>query len=180
MSFIKTIWKDPVWSKVIATAIISAFTILATWWGAQKFNLWAFFTQKTQLPNWLIFLLALSGIALVAILFIKITNNKKASLTFQSYTRDSFFDLNFEWSYRLGDEPWDFKTLCPECLNEVTAQEKTDFSHQYSINKKHEFVCSNCNYSASFDGEIHNFYGEVKKSISRKIRTGEWRTSLKQ
>jgi hypothetical protein len=49
----KFIWKDPVWSKVIATGIISLLAFLA----AKYTKVWPLIISKTAIPNWLFFIL---------------------------------------------------------------------------------------------------------------------------
>jgi len=70
---LKGVWNDPVWSKVIAGAILGASAVTASyllnWWPHIRqglLNAWIFFGQATVLPEWaLLSLLSLLALILI-------------------------------------------------------------------------------------------------------------------
>lgn len=76
-----TIWKDPVWSKVIAVAIISAFVFVSTyligaWPSIFQFSIkvYAFLIESTMVTNWLIALLFVMSFLFITGLLLKLKN----------------------------------------------------------------------------------------------------------
>lgn len=56
----KKIWGDPVWSKVIATLILSALAVL---WAGLHFNWWPLILATSPVPHWLLGLLIIMIVA---------------------------------------------------------------------------------------------------------------------
>jgi hypothetical protein len=98
---IKSLWKDPVWSKVIATGILALLTYL----GAYLLGLspaiiaffaqsWGFFTATSSVPNWLIGLMTIPCLVLGWALVVELKSRMSAEVTepvnWNSYQRDNF------------------------------------------------------------------------------------------
>jgi len=75
---LKKIWHDPVWSKVIAAAIMAALTAIA---GLSWQSIGAFLLARSPVANWLLGLLVLIILCEGAILFAERTKNAKRVTT---------------------------------------------------------------------------------------------------
>ncbi len=122
---LKKIWADPVWSKVIATAILTVAatvtTYLVGWWpniatNASKIGFLA--AASTPVPNWLlvpICLLAAFGVFVpLAILYRHI-----AGPDWHDYQQDTFFGIVWRWRYA-RDTIITPVAFCPRCDTQMS------------------------------------------------------------
>jgi hypothetical protein len=119
---LKKIWKDPVWSVVIATGIIAAFAAVSNyflgWWTgviAQLKKSWHFMQYTTPLPNWLIGILIFGAIAAISILLIKFKATPSKAITPKSYKDDIFFDIHWRWICDSFGGIHDLSSFCQIC-----------------------------------------------------------------
>lgn len=121
----KSIWNDPVWSKVISAAILAAAAALGTyfldWWpvmGRYLSEGIAFSAAKSLIPNWLTAVLGLLAIPtlllLLALAWQLLRPEKPSAADWEAYTSDNFFGLLWRWRY-IGQSMSEMHTFCPHC-----------------------------------------------------------------
>ncbi|WP_323847441.1 hypothetical protein [Microbulbifer magnicolonia] len=171
------IWKDPVWSKVIATAIISFLAALVYKMGVSSestvklvSDLANFLTKNFEVKMWQVVLLLGSAVTLLVVIYRWFSKK----FFYSSYRTEYLFDndimgLKWEWKYSADGELVDFKCLCPACSMQMYFKDKTVDS-----TPRCEYVCPKCSYSHGFTG-FKNVEVLVKLLIERIIRLGRWK-----
>lgn len=182
MPAIKEIWKDPVWSKVIAAAILAACAALVAtlqgWWPAIRGVVaiaWNWLGESSRHPNWLLIALWLAlALLLISIIFIVIAsfNSEPRSQkhSWKSYTTDHFFGL--QWTWKLDDSGliYDVFALCADCKCQVYSRRVGHYRED-----KYGFYCDVCeNDKAIFNSAPDFIEQKVKLRIAKNLRTGEW------
>lgn len=177
----KSIWNDPVWSKVISTGIVGAFALglsyFLDWWpvlGAYLTTALTFASDKSLIPNWLIGLLilaALPAVAIIATLVWQAVSPRAAeSISWQSYTSDFFMGLRWRWCYA-GDYMIDFRTFCPHCDFQVHPENVS----AYRVVDRIAFHCESCNtHLGTFDESYRSLENKAERFAQQKIRNGKW------
>jgi hypothetical protein len=181
------IWKDPVWSKVIATGIITVIASLYLYWQYgwliiknEAQNAYNFILSSTATPNWLLAIMAIPALLFIfafAILLKNIlTNSKPLKNSYKNYVSDDFFGLKWIWSYYGDGSISNLHSLCPHCDYQVLAK---NISSYYAVPKL-AFECDECNYSAGvFKGDYSELEQKVKLKIQKNLRTNEWKNKVK-
>ena len=183
---LKNIWKDPVWSKVIATAILAVLGI----GGAYASNRWADFsigdsiinfldvsyswaTSRSSIPNWLsliIGLLVLPTILVFLIFLWNLIRGENTSPSWRSYKEDVFFGIRWRWKY-IDESITEVHTFCPHCDFQVYPQSAS----AYIAVERIEFQCDSCHRRL---GIFEENYGTLKNKAIRfaqqKLRNGSW------
>lgn len=88
------------------------------------------------------------------------------------------FDWNrgLDGKYTLSKEsPY---PICPDCMNDLVLSNKT--AEGYYSSRPTRFVCENCGFSQSIDGNHDDYIIKIRREIIRRVRTGEWRNSLEK
>jgi hypothetical protein len=152
---LKSIWKDPVWSAVIAGAIATALgavgTLLLGLWpaiGGWFVNLWKVAAQPSPLTNWVVWLLAVLTIPtllmLIALMWGAVRPSPAAVSVatddWRMYTEDEFLGLRWRWKYFTGGGMERPVPFCPSCDYQV-------FPHQasaYNVIDRIGFHCDSC------------------------------------
>jgi|SRR5690554_576713 len=181
----KNLWKDPVWSKVIATGIL-AFLAYA---GAYLLGLlpaifallpqaWIFLKASSSVPNWLILIITipciLFGCALAIELKNRVTIEGTEPVNWNAYQRDNFFGLLWSWKYS-GNCIEGLHSLCPNCEYQVLPRDV----RSYAIVPHFECKCDDCGYSAGeFEGQPRELLQKVELKIQKELRTGNWVTRI--
>lgn len=177
---IKGIWKDPVWSKVIATGILAAIASIGTYifgvWpaiGSVISQGWSFIVARTPTPNWLLGLMAIPCLLVIFVLLLGIRerlSESEPAKTWKSYTRDNFFGLLWSWSYT-GNQIDNLHALCPQCEYQILPKDVSS----YTVVPRFDCSCDDCGYSAgSFEGYPDELHQKVKLKIQKALRTGQW------
>jgi hypothetical protein len=116
------IWKDPVWSKVIAAGIIAALAAVSGyflgWWPrlislAKK--MWQFMLSTTPLPNWLIGILIIGTTGALSILIILFKATSSKNVTLKTYNDDIFFNIHWRWNCDSFGGIHNLSSFCPTC-----------------------------------------------------------------
>lgn len=178
---IKTLWKDPVWSKVIATGILA----LLAYVGAYLLGLlpaivdffvrlWSFLIASSSLPNWLIAIMAIPclmlGWALLVELKDRMSNEDSEPVNWKSYKKDNFFGLLWVWGYS-GNRIDGLHSLCPNCEYQILPRNVS----AYAVVPRFECICDDCGCSAgSFEGDPRELLYKVELKIQKEVRTGNW------
>ncbi|HUW27893.1 MAG TPA: hypothetical protein VMV97_04725 [Sulfuriferula sp.] len=178
---IKSLWKDPVWSAVIAAAVIgvggACGTYLLGFWprmatfGSQ---VWRLFTTSTAVPNWLLVLLGVATIPTLLLLaagmwalFAKKTSSQPSWV---AYTSDMFFGLRWRWRYTAGSIDG-LNTFCPHCDYQVFPYEAS----AYQMVDRIGFKCDSCQRGlGEFDESILSLKSKVERFIQQKVRNDNW------
>ncbi|WP_413664871.1 hypothetical protein ACG1BZ_06285 [Microbulbifer sp. CNSA002] len=177
---LKGIWKDPVWSKVIATGILAVIASFGTYifgvWpeiGSAFSQAWSFTIASTSTPNWLLALMAIPCILLIFSVLVEIKGKISASeptKTWKSYTRDNFLGLLWSWRYT-GNKIYNLHSLCPQCEYQILPKDVSAFSAV----PRYDYSCEDCGYSAgSFEGYPEDLLQKVQLKIQKGLRTGQW------
>ncbi|CAN7314218.1 hypothetical protein LJR029_005493 [Caballeronia sp. LjRoot29] len=189
MGFLRRIWKDPVWSKVISAVILLALAYGAHLAGITLDGVWAaalssarYFVEPVALARWLLWLWIMFTAAVFSIVALRIyifatekpvqapPPKRTASLPHQAYVTDMFFKFRWRWKTAASGEVWDISMYCPACDQQLVT---SDFeTYRY---REFHCVCSHCKYTAEVDGSSpFDMENKIKLAAERKIRTGEW------
>ena len=180
---LKELWKDPVWSAVIAACIIATAGAL----GAYLFGYWPvlaqlvlsgwnFLRSSSEMPNWLVALLIIGVVPTVIILVAlasQLLRGQSASLVdWSNYTTDEFFGLRWRWLYS-GGYIINLHTFCPKCDYQVFARDVSNYDFVDRI----QFVCESCNSDlVVLDESPARLDNKVQRFIQQKIRNNSWRS----
>lgn len=176
------IWKDPVWSKIIATGLLTLFGVISAYF----FNMWPsiklvcvegfhYFFSESEIPNWLIAIMG-GCTAIVVVVLLIIVKEKimpdSIDKTWKSYTRDNFFGLEWHWTFGSnGGEIYKLYSCCARCQYQVFPQDVSSYVTVDVISYK----CDSC---GSEVGPFHESHDEVESKVRRfiqqKLRTGSW------
>ena len=178
---IKKIWKDPVWSKVIAVGILGILASIVTYffgvWPAiisTLIQVWEYVLETTLIPRWLLGLMWIPCLLLVIVIFSEIKEklSKKETVTnWKSYTRDNFFGLQWSWRY-IDNKINNLHSFCPECEYQIFPKE---VNGGYSAVPIFEGSCDDCGYSiGAFEGYPDDLSEKVQLKIQKAVRTGKW------
>lgn len=181
---IKELWRDPVWSKVIAgvilAALLAAGSYLLNWWpaiGSLLGTALVFLLSTSSLPNWLIGLLVvLSALPILAVAASAWRGFVPSATLhdWSTYQTDCFFGLRWRWSYYSDGQIRDMHSFCPGCDYQV-------FSHHASGYRAVDliaFTCDSCGRSlGEFQEPYESLESKVIRLIQQKLRNGTWRIS---
>jgi hypothetical protein len=177
---LKKLWHDPVWSKVIATAILAAAGWVGyrrNWWSALWRGLvaaWAFLFVASPVQHWVLgLLIALALLFIVTIVFLAVIllQTKKQNQNppdWQSYTSDNFYDLNWVWAYE-GREIIFKAVMCPHCGYQVGPDSTSRFANSI------RFYWDNCRRTVPVEGQSwESLQSVVIRLVQQKLRTGTY------
>lgn len=179
---LKKLWNDPVWSKVIAGAILAVGALLGTyfldWWpsiGRFAKDAYNFAVSPTSLSNWVIGVLGLLAtltiIVLLALIWQKIFPSSSSTADWWNYRVDTFFDLRWRWRYFEDGQICDVHTFCPHCDFEVYAEDASAYRGVDRIVLR----CDSCGQKLGEFGEsFASLENKAKRFIQQKIRNGSW------
>jgi len=185
LNFLKKLWSDPVWSKVIAagiiiilTAAISGFTGFWPTIAIVASAVWSWLTSTIAIPIWLLFVLSIcTAVALLVSVLLVVSilrDNSVSEPTSHSYTTDEFFNIRWRWSYMGGGTIYDLYSFCTKCDYQVFPFDTMVYSRFGS-----KYKCGDCGEDlGTFAKDQHEVEQEIKLLIQRKIRNGEWRQAL--
>jgi hypothetical protein len=179
----KKLWNDPVWSKVIAGAILAAGAIgcsyFLNWWptiGTYTSKTLAFSVETSKLPNWVIGALVLGVIPTVLLVgvvtWVSLHPEKESVPDWSSYTTDMFHGMRWRWNY-LGHSLGDMHTFCPKCDFQVFPYRDS----AYAVVDRISFRCDSCHSSlGSFDEPWDSLESKTRRLVQQKLRNNSWQT----
>ena len=182
MAGVKKLWHDPVWSKVIATAIIAVAVFLSQYflhWMDSAFQATKRFyivtLQNTLVPNWLLGLMSVCTIAVIGVLILVTWQNYKsvpATLDWKKdYKQDIFWGILWRWKYDYKGQLEDIYSFCPDCDYQVYAKNISGFRAVDHI----AFECENCGCQlANFQESYYVLENKLIRFIQQKIRNNNW------
>lgn len=169
--------------KTSGKTIATPFSIAFSW-----------LTHPVTWPVWALILIAISGLAVVALLFLffgKVSETKPEPdlLDPLNYRTDEIDGVQWTWSYVYGKlNENDLSAFCPrqKCMCRLTMKE----DHQRmqvrqggfgaDLHFPITFTCTNCGYSREFDSNWTQLKHSVFIEIERRIRTNEFQKRLTQ
>lgn len=180
MSKLKKFWVDPVWSKVIASAIVGAFVLVPTLFGLwpqiweQLRRIGGFFVAGSIVPNWLV------GIGIVCTLLVfvvacaiirEIVWPTKAVAEWRAYVFDHFHGLRWQWRYADDGSIVRLIPLCAPCQYQVYPHNTSAFRAAPNF----AFRCDLCGAATQiFEGEPSELEDKIVRMIQQKLRTDTW------
>ncbi len=175
---VQKLWKDPVWSAVIATGIVAAATYLLGYWP----QIWqlvksipSLLATPLNFPLWAVLLAV--PILLLAIPFIASLKSVKEP-SFVSYTRDTIFDINWSWHWLppdLYDDHYTIQDLTPHCPSCGAVLTINDYSGSLisCINEHCEWQWERQRRHGSRIGHSSELDSKVRNEIDRRIHAEE-------
>jgi hypothetical protein len=169
--------RNSIISGLILAAIISLLSVVpAGWslvWNVLK-AVWKWLTENRAVPGWtLVLLIACGAVVLVMLVFIGwtwITRSKSSPVGWKGYTEDEFFGLKWRWQYSQSGI-YRLVCFCPACDQQLYPQNRSAFRALDRIG----FRCDHCGRDlGEFDMNWDTLEDKVKRSVQRKVRTGEW------
>ena len=185
----KKIWNDPVWSRVIAAAIIAAVGAICVtyrqyWLPSLRGEIsaaWAYSTAASPVRHWVFGMLVL-GCVLFVLLLIGVAGTffpeKKTGYEslvritpeWYDYTSDTFFELKWRWSYDGG--AINLNAYCPRCEYQVFPDDTSAFTGGI------KFYCDSCKRNAAtIEESWDSIRSKVTRFIQQKIQTGSYPTT---
>jgi hypothetical protein len=173
VEFIRKVWKDPVWSKVIAAGIlfgVPAIVAYATnsWTIIGNFltSIWHWLFETDTYPNWVLIPASILGISVLFLLILKLKNHFSQVIYLDSYTCDDFYNLKWRWSFDYSYSINTIQSFCPECDHELSGLKA--FTHN---RLHHWYNCPDCDFSS----EVYKFtpdalHKKVILKIQKKMR----------
>jgi hypothetical protein len=184
---LKRIWKDPVWSSVIAGGILAVAGVGGTFFlglwpsiGVWFLGVLAFALRPSELPNWAIWLLGAFGLPTLLLLLSLMwglvrPNRDVTGKNWRAYTEDEFLGLRWRWMYLQSGNVGRPKPFCPSCDYQV-------FPHHasaYDVIDRIGFHCDSCGRTLpEFNESFGSLQSKIERFIQQKLRTGGWRESV--
>jgi hypothetical protein len=159
MDWLRLAWKDPVWSKVISTAIVGAIAIIGggcvhflgiTWAmlsgvaatglayelsdvTVPEWNIALFFAVPTLLVMWICYLLLSPKPVSTKDRPQPVHAPAQEPTPQQAYQSDVLF--KFKWRWRLSNtgEVWEAKMYCPKCDHELLESNFEEVAYRASV-----------------------------------------------
>lgn len=188
----KKVWKDPVWSSVIAGIILAVIVAVGQhFFGLWEYVsiggvwLWSVITTDIPIPLWLVII----GIPILVLLIPVITRlipDKEPSFT--KYTHDHILEIDWSWKwippnkFRAEYKFDELKPRCPSCKSVLNINDY-DGRLVYCINDscKWQWPLASQRYAYHHVGHRSDAIDHssklnerVLKEIDRKMHTGEW------
>lgn len=137
MTQLQSIWRDPVWSKVIATGLVAGLGFVATWaWKrktAASVGFWTFLKSQAVFPVWFVAVLVILTSAFVAVVLL--------------WTLKRLFGRTGFWAIRLNEREQNL--LCclaiteggksPTALELATGLKATQVEVEHAIDRLCDF-----------------------------------------
>ena len=179
---LKSLWKDPVWSAVIAAAVVAAAGAVGTYlldlWPAMAAaagRAWQFLFATTEVSNWILILLGLGlipAVLLVAVVIWDFVSRKPTMApSWTNYKEDVFFGLKWRWQY-VGGRIDRLVSFCPHCDYQVYSHNASGFHAVDRIG----FDCDSCRrHLCQIDESQRSLESKVERFIQQKLRNETWR-----
>lgn len=130
-----------------------------------------------DVPVWL--LLIISILALISIFKFFIYLQNRSKIEYLKYIEDNIYNAKWKWKWSKG-KIVDLQCYCPTCDAVLVYDDTTHMKPTELL--KTEFICENCNsqiVSTIHGGNKNYAINAVKREIERRVRTQEYKTSIK-
>jgi hypothetical protein len=187
MSRLAKIWGDPVWSKVIAGAILAGGALALTYFLDLWPTIWqwvctasgalvALLGKQLLLPYWLVGLalfpiLIFVGLAVLFVAGLGKSDDKPApAKTWRDFTVGEFEGLRWRWRLTASQGVVGLTPFCVACDFEGRPELGT-----YGGDLCTTFECQVCHHRAPrFDGAPSQLEDKVVRHVQHRLRTGAW------
>ena len=181
-SILTRLWHDPVWSKVIAGAILAVGATVATyfldWWpviGRFISSSYVVALSSASVPVWVIVLVVLLALPtvlfLAALIWKRLFPSQSSPPSWKLYTSDIYFGLRWRWRYLDEGHIYDMHSFCPHCDFQVYARDVSS----YRVISHIAFSCESCGQQlGDFQESLESLENKIKRFIQQKIRNGTW------
>jgi len=182
------LWRDPVWSKVIASGIVAGIVVAWTsfeglWPVVGQFlaSCWAWLGQSSSLHNWLVVLLGLCALAVTAFLGVlgwaAVADGSDAPSSrvgWRAYIEDEFLGLKWRWDYSSDGQITRLVPFCARCDYQIRPLVHGGF---YETNTT-TYLCEDCGHRVGlFQGTPSGVESQVERKIQKRLRNGTWSSS---
>lgn len=169
---IKRVWKDPVWSNVIATVITMAIPVCISYISAKIKDI-SFYDSWINLWN-LNLKLWWVAIAVIIYILIKYLKTKKSKKLFLDYRQGEWGNIQWEWDWEYNNKS---KKYTISNLNKICPSCKEGFFTVKGMYSR-SFDCIKCMYSAPIRSlgnvpSTDQVIKEIRKIISKNFLTEE-------
>lgn len=175
---IKKVWSDPVWSSVIAAAIIASASYFAGFWP----HIWQFIkaipsllARPVVIPVWAL-LVAIPALVFIVPLVRSLRTNRGPQ--FLGYVKDRILDIDWHWRWsapHIYNSHYQIQDLTPRCPDCKAVLEINDYRGELVI-----CVNENCSWQwkrqfrhGSRIGHSSELDSKVRNEIDRRIYSGE-------
>jgi hypothetical protein len=124
-------------------------------------------------------LIVISILALTSIFKFFIYLQNRSKIEYLKYIEDIIYSAKWRWKWSKG-KIVDLQCYCPTCDSILVYDDTTHMKPTELL--KTEFICENCNSQivATIRGGNKNYaINAVKREIERRVRTQEYKTSIK-
>lgn len=139
--------------------------------------IYEFLLSSYDVPVWL--LLIISILALISIFKFFIYLQNRSKIEYLKYIEDIIYSAKWRWKWSKG-KIVDLQCYCPTCDSILVYDDTTHMKPTELL--KTEFICENCNsqiVSTIHGGNKNYAINAVKREIERRVRTQEYKTSIK-
>jgi hypothetical protein len=150
---------------ILIPSFRNIFLKLLRWIWSGVVWVWTFICTSHSLPGWILIILFLLAFVGIKKIFLELKTDKE----YKHYTEDIIQNVKWRWSWK-GKEISDISPFCQSCDNQLVLK----YDH---INYKIDFICERCNkvVATITDANMYGEFDPVKREISRKIRTGDFK-----
>jgi hypothetical protein len=139
--------------------------------------IYEFLLSSYDIPVWLLLIISILALTSIFKFFIYLQNRSK--IEYLKYIEDNIYNAKWKWKWS-KDKIVDLQCYCPTC-DAVLVYDDTSHIKPTELLKT-EFICENCNSQivATIRGGNKNYaINAVKREIERRVRTEEYKTSIK-
>jgi MFS family permease len=124
--------------------------------------------ETNWLIVWLVVIAAAIAIVMVLVYFVAREPREPPEPTQFDYTRDSFFNLVWRWTYGSG-QIQGIACFCRICDRQCQLSEVGRWPFEYAV------MCTVHGEQHRFTGEPESLLHDARIEIQRKLRNGEWK-----
>jgi len=136
---------------------------------------WAFVAWRVPVPLGLLFLLV-NPIVAIGVILAMVALKPGSLPEFYAYKEDRLFNAVWRWEYG-SSGIWDLASFCESCdLRLVYSDARVGFGRNVT-----KLICERCNRQVyETEGDYEYLKAKVEREIDRRIRTNEYKKSLKR
>lgn len=177
------LWRDPVWSKVIASGLVATLVAAVAYFrglwpaiGRSFAGGWIWLSGSTSLNNWLLLLLSTcTGIVILLLgvlawAALGARSDKDSSRSgWRSYTEDTFMGLKWRWGFSSDGEIIHIVPFCARCDYQIRPVIRREYQGDTTT-----YPCEDCGHSVGpFDDRPSGVESQVARKIQKRIRNDE-------
>ena len=183
---LKKVWTDPVWSKVIAAAIVAGLASVITYFGGWWPNIGLFLSSagslavsSTSVPNWLLAVLVLCAIVVLVVVAIGLCAtffSQNVRPSYLTYAEDVVLGIRWRWRYGSDGAIYQLVSFCPNCDYQIHPRDVAAYRAVDHIG----YRCEDCGaLVGDFQMSLDEIESRVTRHIQKNLRTGTWSDVVK-